>query len=179
VKAWLTLLLAACAAHSAMAQTLEARRYRTSDGVEVLTGRPAPVSAAASVPMAALATPALPPSTSPPAPLPASEARRVPADTQVGRDRERFAILNAELMTEAKALSAKRHALASPRASQDLTSPQLQALRDNIADHEENIRAINREIRRLPASVATGQMAALQPAELKRLAVADDGLKAR
>ncbi|WP_422013417.1 hypothetical protein [Roseateles sp.] len=175
MKVWSTLLLATCTAHAALAQTLEARRYRTSDGVEVLTSRPAPVSAAASVPMAAMAAPAPLPA----APAQPAQAQRVPAGAQIDRDRERFSILNAELMTEAKALSAKRQALASPRASLDLTSEQLQALRDNIARHEENIHAINREIRRLPASAVSGPMAGLQSAAFKRLAAADEAIKAR
>ena len=153
-------LLALVAAFSVSAQTLEARRYRTAEGVEVLTSRAAPVPAAvASAPAMQMPAPS----------APAPEARRVPPDTQTERDRERFAILNAELMTEAKALSTKRQALGSPRASQDLNSEQLQALRDSIAAHEENIRAIDREIRRLPAAVVTGRMAELQPAALKRI----------
>jgi len=153
------LLLALCAALPVAAQTLEARRYRTTDGVEVLTSRAQAAAPAASAPAVQVAPP----------PAAAPEARRVPPDTQTNRDRERFAILNAELMTEAKALTTKRQALTSPRVSMDLTSEQLQALRDSIAAHEENIRAINREIQRLPAAAMTGQMAELQPAALKRI----------
>lgn len=154
------LLLALWATLPVGAQTLEARRYRTAEGVEVLTSRAAPAPAVV----------ASAPAVQPPAPpVPVPEARRIPPDTQTERDRERFAILNAELMTEAKALSTKRQALGSPRASQDLTGEQLQALRDSIAAHEENIRAIDREIRRLPAAVVTGRMAELQPAALRRV----------
>ncbi|MFT7722016.1 MAG: hypothetical protein QM788_04170 [Roseateles sp.] len=152
MKAAFVLLLAASTAHAAQAQALEARRYRTSEGVEVLTGRPAP---AASAPVAVSAAPAA--AASPPGrPASPPQARQVPAAAQADRDRERFGILQAELMAEARSLSAKRLALASPRAGLDLTSEQLQALRDNIARHEENIRALNREIRRLPASAMSG-----------------------
>ena len=143
MKAVLALLLAASL--PAVAQNLEARRYRTAEGIEVLTGRPAPASSA---PAAAQAVPA----PLPPAVPPAVQGQRVPAAAQAERDRDRLAILNAELMTEGKALADKRRALASPRVALDLTSEQLQALRDSIAGHEENIRALTREIRRLPAA---------------------------
>lgn len=123
-------------------QGLEAKRYRNADGVEVLTSRalppapaPAPVQGVAAGP--ARASGGMP-------------TVRVAPQDQATRDRDRLAILNGELMLEAQALSTKRQALNSPRAGLDLTSVQVQALRDDVARHEENIRALNREIRRMP-----------------------------
>ena len=68
---------------------------------------------------------------------------------QAERDRDRLTILTAELMTEGRALEQKRSALKSPRASMDLGSDQLQALRDSVERHESNIRALNAEIRQV------------------------------
>ncbi len=144
-------------------QGLEAKRYRNADGVEVLTSRalppaPAPTPGVAAGPASAsgasggAGSPAAAGRSGTPGLLPAggAPAIRVAPQDQAARDRDRLAILNGELMLEAQALSTKRQALNSPRAGLDLTSVQVQALRDDVARHEENIRALNREIRRMP-----------------------------
>lgn len=51
-----------------------------------------------------------------------------------------------ELVNEGRALEQKRHTLRSPRSALDLTADQQQTLREQIARHESNVRALNSEI---------------------------------
>jgi hypothetical protein len=133
---YLLLLLAPLAT----AQTLEARRYRTADGVEVLTSR---VAAPKAAPASAVTAPAA----TPPA-APASRPVVAPA-VQAVRDQDRVAILGGELLAEGRMLEHKRQQLRSPKATAEMTAEQLQALRDEVRRHEDNVIALNRELRRV------------------------------
>ena len=51
-----------------------------------------------------------------------------------------------ELFNEGRALEQKRQTLRSPLCALDLTADQQQTLREQIARHESNVRALNSEI---------------------------------
>lgn len=134
--------LAGCAAGLATAaQPIEARRYRTADGVEVLTSR-----ATAMSPSAATAARAAAPAAS----------RAVAPAEQSARDKDRLAILAGELLAEGRQLEQKRKALRAAQNAGEMTSEQLQGLRDEVQRHESNVHALDREIRRA-SSVASGR----------------------
>jgi hypothetical protein len=129
--------LLACA--GAAGQALEARRYRNADGIEVLTSR-------ASAPRPGVGASAAVPASSPPAVAPHPIAASA-ADTAL-REKDRLAILAGELLAEGRRLEQQRVRLRSP-AVQQMTSDEQQALRDELYRHEQNILALNREIRRV------------------------------
>lgn len=136
------------------ATTVEATRYKTREGVEVIVGRdvgaaPAAALANSKRQPASQATVANPGAAAIGTAAPSGVSYKVPVQDQAERDRDRLTILTAELMTEGRALEQKRSALKSPRASMDLGSDQLQALRDSVERHESNIRALNAEIRQV------------------------------
>lgn len=133
--------LAACAAGFAgAAQPIEARRYRTADGIEVLTSRATAMSPAAAV--------------TAPRPAEPAASRVIAPAVQSERDKDRLAILAGELLAEGRRLEQKRQALRSPKAGGELTSEQLQALREEVQRHEANVISLNREMRRVSSSAA-------------------------
>ena len=171
----------------AQSQSIEAARYVSGQGVEVLLNRnasrpgdrgdagAAPISAPLPGGTAKAATAA---ATAAPAPAQAATqtastngARadvgapiRVNLVEQAARDTERRRILMAELLDEGQRLEIKRRALKSPRAATDLDAATRQKLADEVRRHEENVAALGREIGRTasPAQrqvLATGQAA--------------------
>lgn len=163
------LVLAALLGGGATAATLEANRYKNSEGVEVLTSRGSLAALAPPVALEAEKARALP--SSPPAPSsrsapsarrasapPTAAAapgnRQINADVQAERDRDRTTILTQELVAEGRALEVKRQTLRSPRSAFDMTAEQQQALREQVARHEGNVLALNREIMRAKLSTS-------------------------
>jgi chromosome segregation ATPase len=132
------------AAHCAPVQPIEASRYKNAEGVEILTSRGAPVAPSPSHAVESRT----------PASSAASARRSAPEDTasERERERERLNILTSELISEGRALESKRLALRSPRVAIDLSSEQQQSLRDEVERHENNVRALNREIKRVSAA---------------------------
>jgi hypothetical protein len=155
---------ATCACVAASFTTpIEASRYRTADGVEVITGRPS------ALPSTTTSSTSAPQGTQPakardasetamlrPVSLPTAKPAPVPADEQAGRDRERVNILTSELINEGKALEKKRLALRSPKVDSELSKEQQQALREEIARHEANVKALNAELRRAGSQTRVG-----------------------
>jgi hypothetical protein len=164
---------AACACTAATFTTpIEASRYRTADGVEVITGRPSALpsttsstSTPATAKAATTASVSAPPSKARdasdtamlrPVSLPAVKPSPVPPDEQASRDRERVNILTSELIHEGQALEKKRTALRSPKVDAELSRDQQQTLREEIARHEANVKALNAELRRAGSQTRVG-----------------------
>jgi hypothetical protein len=61
---------------------------------------------------------------------------------------DRTAILTAELINEVRELDTKRKLLKSPRGTNDLVDQMYTRLEREVLYHEENIRGLNREMRR-------------------------------
>jgi hypothetical protein len=133
-------LVAFASGLAAAAQPIEAQRYRTADGIEVLTSRATAMTPAAAVAVRPAA--------------PAASRVAVPSTDQSERDKDRVAILAGELLAEGRQLEQKRKALRDPKTGGGMTSEQLQALRDEVQRHENNVLSLNREIRRVSASAA-------------------------
>jgi hypothetical protein len=141
------LLMASLIGCEAAAQTLEAARYRTAGGIEVLTNRK-PGAKTADIAVAPrssrqgreaavdLRTGA------------ASAEHRIAPELQASRQRERVAILTRELIAEAQALEIKRRALHASGPTSELTTAQQDALRDEVRRHEESVAALRRELGR-------------------------------
>ena len=118
---------------------LEARRYKNSSGVEIITARESKPAAASPDHLVPLKSPS----------ENQTQVRAgsvVSAQDQAKRQHDRLAILNDELAAEGSLLLTKRKALASPRSSVDLTAEQISDLQKQVARHEENLRALSREI---------------------------------
>jgi hypothetical protein len=148
---WLT--IAVLLAGPALAGATEAQRYIDAQGVEVIHNRTVAVDTPAAAPMAgkrrAVAAPV---AELAPASIRVDARMRIPADEQARRDSDRIAILNQELMTEAKAYEAKWKTLNAPGADAALPAPELARLKEEISGHERNIRALNAELRRTHAT---------------------------
>ena len=153
---------AVCACMAATFTTpIEASRYRTSDGVEVITGRSSalPSTAVMAAPQVAPAAKARDASETPmlhPVSMPVAKPAQVPAEEQASRDKDRINILTSELINEGKALEKKRAALRSPKVDAELSTEQQQALREEIARHEANVKALNAELRRAGSQTRVG-----------------------
>ena len=166
-------------------RSIEALRYRTADGVEVIRNRVAgPTVATAPAATHTTAPPTVWGSTRAPPRVPsdrgavasvqnvvqspANQKSRLgavpadgssdlqtlnkrPSDAVAAADRERMQILTSELINEARELATKNRLLKTPRGTNDLVDQMYTRLQREVSDHEENIRALNREIRRLPA----------------------------
>lgn len=76
-------------------------------------------------------------------------------------------ILMQELMSEQQALDVKRKAMRSPRADVDLAPAEKQKLTDDIQRHEENIRALGRELEQTRAALTASTKTAMKPASQK------------
>jgi hypothetical protein len=148
------------AGNCAVAQTSsEVTRIRDAQGVEILSNRKAadvPLGDGRSIQPSRSLTVTLDQGSAAkgakaPSHLPSSF--RVDQSVQAERDRERHRILLSELQDEARKLTAKRRALDNPRLAFDLSIEQQQALRDSVQRHEENIKALNREL--APSRVAS------------------------
>jgi len=152
----MALLGAACTCMATTFSTpIEASRYRTAEGVEVITGRasalpstaPGPGTPAAATPAAKMRDASQVPMLHPVS-TPVAKPAPIPADEQASRDKDRVNILTSELINEGKALEKKRSALRSPKVDAELSTEQQQALREEIARHEANVKALNAELRR-------------------------------
>lgn len=147
---------------SAQPKGVEAARYINADGVEIIQNRTSTVLPVVAGPPASPA--ALAPRSSPPAsrlqppqrPLAIERTglvanQLVQSQPRFGKvdDSDRIRILTAELVTEARELDTKRKLLKSPRGTNDLVDQLAQRLEREAMGHEENIQALNREIRRV------------------------------
>ena len=140
---------------------IEASRYRTSDGVEVITGRSSalPSTAVMAAPQVAPAARVRDASETPmlhPVSMPIAKPSPVPPEEQASRDKDRINILTSELITEGKALEKKRTALRSPKVDAELSAEQQKTLREEIARHEANVKALNAELRRAGSQTRVG-----------------------
>jgi chromosome segregation ATPase len=79
----------------------------------------------------------------------------------------RMDILMQELMSEQQALDVKRKALRSPRAEVDLAPADKQKLTDDIQRHEENIKALGRELEQTRQSMTAATRTAMKSAAQK------------
>jgi hypothetical protein len=141
------------AGNCAVAQTSsEVTRIRDAQGVEILSNRKAadvPLGDGRSIQSTRSLTVTSDQGSaakSAKAPSHQPSSFRVDPSVQAERDRERQRILLSELQDEGRKLTAKRRALDNPRLAFDLSSEQQQALRDSVQRHEENIKALNREL---------------------------------
>lgn len=132
-RRWRAFCLLGLASLAAAGHGGEAVRYRDAQGIEIIGGR------ATLVPAPAPARPA-------PAPLAqqAASARwQIAPPEQQARDRERLAILRQEMANEMAAIDTSAH---SPPA-RDAESTN--RAREQLRRHQQNIRALNAEIRRI------------------------------
>ena len=156
------MLGAACTCLAAtFATPIEASRYRTPDGVEVITGRASalPSTAVPAAPQVVPAAKMRDASETPmlhPVSMPIARPAPVPAEEQASRDKDRINILTSELITEGKALEKKRTALRSPKVDAELSTEQQKTLREEIARHEANVKALNAELRRAGSQTRVG-----------------------
>ena len=161
-------------AQGANDRPVEATKYVNAQGVEIYVPRMAKPAEAASAGGTATtgpvkkdqpivmvggagATHAAMTETSPTAPRRSTPAATTP-------DEGRIDILMQELMTEQQALDVKRKALRSPRADVDLAPADRQKLLDDTLRHEENIRALGRELEQTRGAHTGMTKTALRPA---------------
>jgi hypothetical protein len=130
-----TLLGAAVLTPAAWAQSVEARRYVGAGGVEIIQSRDAGTVVKAAAPAVS-------------APVAAVREMQISPATQQARDKDRLAILEHELLSEAAAFTKKSQMLQSPSARAKLSSEEVAQLKDSLHGTEENIRALNAEIGR-------------------------------
>lgn len=159
---WAAVMLPALA-HAANDRPVEATRYVNAQGVEIFVPRMVKANEAAPAadagkkdspvtlvsggsPMHAVMT----------TPQAAASTKTSPAATT--SDEGRVDILMQELMTEQKALEVKRKVLSAPRADVDLAPADRQKVADDIHRHEENIRALGRELEQTRQASAKSAM---------------------
>lgn len=142
----------------ALATTAEAYRFVDAQGVELIRNRlPAPATsqaAAASGPgrIVAVAPHLGRPA---PAPAPALAGRAAVSPAEQGlRDRERLAILHQELSTEVIQLQRLLQALDHPAMNLRRDGDEWRRLADQRQRHEQNIKALDGEIRRVQSASA-------------------------
>ena len=127
-------------------------RYTNSEGIEIIQNRGAAQGRGSS------GQPAAPASRGGKGPAAKGEGRvdARPMDVAVSRppravvdNRERINILTHELIAETNDLETKRKLLKTPRGTNDLVDQMYARLEREVRDHQENILALNREIRRV------------------------------
>lgn len=135
-------------------RSIDGARYTTSDGVEVIQNR-AKVTPAGELTRAPRDI-----STGPTGERVRSQIRPVSTPSVTisrgskslarseSEESDRRNILTNELVVEVRELEAKRKLLKSPRGTNDLVDKMYTRLEREVDDHQENIRALNREIRR-------------------------------
>lgn len=137
-------------ANTGYAQSIEAHRYMGSQGIEIIQNRDTRIAdekSAAPTPtrIAKAGTGS--------AIIPASVSRdtkmKVTPKQQGERDQDRLTILKQELLNEAKLYQGKWSALHTPSVKSKLTEGEVQDLKDSVAEHEKNLRALNAEIGRV------------------------------
>jgi hypothetical protein len=147
------------AAGSLKAQSTDASRYVNSQGVEVIQGRRQTSLDRVEQPAKANSA-----SSEASAPVPGTRRQQatdehfqISAAEQDKRDRDRLAILQQELMSEATDIQTKWKVLNTPSLKATLSDEAAVRLRENIHAHESNLRALNTEISRVQAEARRGQ----------------------
>jgi hypothetical protein len=79
----------------------------------------------------------------------------------------RMEVLMHELMAEQQALEVKRKVMKSPRVDVDLAAADKQKLVDDIQRHEENIRALGRELEQTRMTMTASTKTAMKPSAQK------------
>jgi hypothetical protein len=77
-----------------------------------------------------------------------AEKLRVSAKEQQNRDKDRLTILNQELQAEMQAYQTKWKAVHATNAKNALSAEDMAKLQQQVGDHENNIQALQAEIRR-------------------------------
>jgi hypothetical protein len=149
------LLLGGTPAHAA---TSEAHRHVNAEGIELISSRQTAASASAGSEAVAPARPSRAAGSAGVASLPAAAGTlAVPARAgyatvsskeQRLRDQDRLAILQQELNTETGHYQRTRQALDHPAVKGGADRDAVQRLSDQLARHEQNIKALHAEIRR-------------------------------
>ncbi len=140
--------------HCAAAHTVEAERFMSAQGVEMIHGRnsnaagleekPASASKAKSGVSGAVSD-----NHSTTKGHDIDFGSTVPPKDQIDKDRDRLAILQQELRKELAMFQRKTHVMQTPGLKAKLDDENLLRLSAEIADHEQNVRSLNAEIGRV------------------------------
>ncbi len=140
--------------HCAVAHTVEAERFVSAQGVEMIQGhhsnavgleeKPGPATNARGASSGTAGS-----SRSTAKGRDGELGFTVPPKDQIDKDRDRMAILQQELRTELAMFQSKTHVMLTPGLKAKLGDEDLLRLRAEIADHEQNIRSLNAEIGRV------------------------------
>ncbi|MDP2369510.1 hypothetical protein [Rhodoferax sp.] len=146
---------AACAANQGLAQGHEARRYTSAQGIEMVQNRGALVDQSLALPPLAGGKTTnggavkAPPAALPTTPAHGASGARVSTADQAERDLDRLTILQRELGNEVVLLRSVTHSLATPELRSKLAADEVQRLAYLSGLHEQNIKALTAEIKRV------------------------------